>query len=221
MKITAFIAFLLAGQALFAQTFSAWPSTVLNQELAFNEANECYIYFDHPAVDTLHLKWRQLVVMLPEGWTADLCDYGLCYTGIPVNGVMNPAYDTIRPYLKLIVQPNTTAGSAWLWFRAIEIGHDANFLDVYFNLYTPGTVGVKDADKGIVRVFPNPASNTLFLENTATVELPCMLSDMSGKPIWQGALASKATQTIDLTPYSAGLYFLRSAGKTEKIFIQK
>ena len=221
MKITAFIAFLLAGQALFAQTFTAWPSTVLDREVAFNEANECYIYFDHPAVDTLHLKWRQLAVMLPEGWTADLCDYGLCYTGIPANGVMNPAYDTVRPYLKLIVQPGTTAGSAWLWFRAIETAHDSNFLDVYFNLHTPGTVGVQEADKNAVRVFPNPAINTLFVQNNAARELPCLFSDLSGKAIWQGALASKATQTIDLTPYPAGLYFLKMPGKTEKIVIQK
>ena len=221
MKTTLFIAFLLVAQALVAQGFAAWPSTVLDRELAFNEANECYIYFDHPAGDTLHLKWRQLEMSLPEGWTADLCDYGLCYTGIPANGIMNPAYDTVRPYLKLIVQPHTTGGSAWLWFRAIEIGHDANFLDVYFNLFTPGTVGVHETGESAVRVFPNPATHTLFLENSGAQEIPCLLSDISGKTIWQSTLAPQATRNVDLTPYPAGLYFLKMPGKTEKIIVQQ
>ncbi len=181
MKIIVLVWCLLISAALSAQTFSALPAATLDRELAFNEANECYIYFDNPSGDTLRLKWRQLEVSMPEGWSVDLCDYGLCYTGIPANGTMNPVFDTIQPYLKLIVQPNAVAGTAWFWFRAIEVGNDANFADVYFNLFTPGTVGAEEPEISIARIFPNPANNVLFVENTSALPLPARLTDISGR----------------------------------------
>lgn len=218
MRVISLIAWICLSTGLTAQSFSAWPAAVLDRELAFNEANECYIYFDHPAGDTLHLKWRQLEVSLPEGWTADLCDYGLCYTGIPANGTMNPAIDTVLPFLKLIVQPNAVSGNAWLWFRAIEVGNNSNFVDVYYNLFTPGTVGVQTPATAPLRFFPNPAGNTLFVENKAAMSLPVRLTDMSGREIWRSILTQYTTETIDLAPYPAGTYLLRTPEKTEPIF---
>ena len=219
------ILFMLLGLCIWgrlcAQTFSALPFNTLNQELALNEANECYIYFDNPGGDTLRLKWRQLELSLPEGWSADLCDYGLCYTGIPVNGVMNPVFDTIQPYLKLIVQPNTVAGSAWVWFRAIEIGNETNFVDVYFNLFTPGTVAAGEPQAVSSRIYPNPANHTLFVDNKSGQPLPARLKDMSGKVIWQSTLLPAVTASIDLLPYPAGIYFLQMPDKTEKVLLQK
>ncbi len=221
MRITILLLTLITVQTLSAQTFFPWPANTLHQELAFNEANECYIFFDNPSGDTLRLKWRQLELQLPDGWTADLCDYGLCYTGIPANGIMNPVYDTIRPYLKLIVQPHQIPGSAWLWFRAIEIGHDANFQDVYFSLTTPGTVAVSNPAPAAVRVFPNPASTELVLENNTAESLPLRFWDFSGRLLWQSVLAPGASEKKSLLPYPDGLYYLQMPHKTERILIQK
>jgi hypothetical protein len=145
----------------------------------------------------------------------------LCYTGIPANGTMNPAYDTIRPYLKLIVQPGTTTGNGWLWFRAIDIDNTANYLDVYFSLFTPGTVGLVHPEISAVRMFPNPASGFVFLQNKTLNDAPGRLSDLSGRTVWQGILPSQATQNIDLAPYPNGIYFLQTSGKTERLLIQK
>jgi len=221
MKIIVFVWCLLVSAALGAQTFSASPATTLDRELAFNEANECYIYFDNPSGDTLRLKWRQLEVSMPEGWSADLCDYGLCYTGIPANGTMNPVFDTIQPYLKLIVQPNAVAGTAWFWFRAIEVGNDANFEDVYFNLFTPGTVGTGSPQTSTSRIFPNPANNVLFVENKSALPLPARLTDISGRVLWQKTIAPAVMENVDLLPYPSGLYFLQMPDKTERVLLQK
>lgn len=220
MKILGLILALLFGKMLEAQSFTAFPAAVLDQELSFNQANECFIYFDHPAADTLHLKWRQLEVSLPEGWTVDLCDYGLCYTGIPANGTMNPAYDTVRPYLKLIVQPNTTPGSAWLWFRAAAVDNNANYADVYFNLFTPGTTGISTPVSAPVRTYPNPVGNTLFIENNTTSALPFRLTDGLGREIRRSEVPEKTTETIDVSPYPAGIYWLQTHEKTDLILKQ-
>lgn len=221
MKIIVLVWCLLISAALGAQTFSALPAATLDRELAFNEANECYIYFDNPSGDTLRLKWRQLEVSMPEGWSVDLCDYGLCYTGIPANGTMNPVFDTIQPYLKLIVQPNAVAGTAWLWFRAIEMGNDANFADVYFNLFTPGTVGAEEPEISIARIFPNPANSVLFVENTSALPLPARLTDISGRILWQKTILPAVMENVDLLPYPSGLYFLQMPDKSERVLLQK
>jgi hypothetical protein len=219
MRVILLLSWLLACEGLNAQTFSAAPASTLQRELAFNEANECYIYFDNLSGDTLQLKWRQLEMSLPEGWTADLCDYGLCYTGIPANGTMNPVFDTIRPYLKLIVQPNAVAGAAWIWFRAIELGNDANYVDVYFNLFTAGTVSVKAPETTSMRLFPNPASNVLFVENKTAVPLPARLTDLFGRVLRTITVPASTTESIDLAPYPTGYYFLQMPDKTEKVLL--
>lgn len=221
MKIIVLVWCLLISAALDAQTFSALPAATLDRELAFNEANECYIYFDNPSGDTLRLKWRQLEVSMPEGWSADLCDYGLCYTGIPANGTMNPVFDTIQPYLKLIVQPNAVAGTAWFWFRAIEVGNDANFADVYFNLFTPGTVSARGPEISIARIFPNPANGVLFVENTSALPLPARLTDISGRVLWQKTIPPAVLENVDLLPYPSGLYFLQMPDKSERVLLRK
>ena len=80
---------------LLAQTFSAAPDPLFQKEIQFNQANECYIYFDNPSGDSLRLRWRLVESNLPEAWDADLCDYGSCYIGIPPNGLMSTVHDTI------------------------------------------------------------------------------------------------------------------------------
>lgn len=221
MRYFLYILLFLLSRTGISQSFSAWPAQVLDQELAWNEANECFIYFDHPADDTLHLKWRQVEMSLPAGWTADLCDYGLCYTGIPANGTMNPAYDTVRPYLKLIVQPGTLAGSGWLWFRAIDVQQTSNFLDIYFNLHTPGTVGTNTPESSSFQVFPNPATDALFVKNESAASAFTQILDVSGTVKWQGLLAAQTTLSLDITPFPAGVYFLKTGKITERFFVWK
>ena len=221
MRCILLLSCLYTWESLCGQSFFASPANVLDRELAFNEANECYIYFDNPGGDSLRLKWRQLELSLPDGWSADLCDYGLCYTGIPANGTMNLVFDTIRPYLKLIVQPNAVAGTAWIWFRTIEVGNDANFVDVYFNLFTPGTVGLENPGKRFSRIFPNPAHDVLFVENNSPIALPARLTDLSGRVVRQITVPAATTESIDLLPYPAGLYFLQMPDKTEKVLFRE
>ena len=95
---------------------------------------------------------------MPDGWDIDLCDYGLCYVGIPAGGTMNPVSGSTQAYLKLIVQPDTIAGAGWLWFQVYEVGNNSNFVDVYFSLHTPGTSGTASPGQSAgLRIFPNPA----------------------------------------------------------------
>lgn len=202
--------FMAAAPLASAQTFDPVPGALLQKEVAMEVANECYIFFDNPGGDSLRLRWKRMENSSPADWITDLCDFGLCYVGIPAGGLMNPAVGNEQPYLKLIVQPGITPGAAWLWFRVWEDGVPANFADVFFDLHTPGVTSAPGAFPRDVRVFPNPASDHLFLDNAADRPLPVWLTDAMGRPVWNGEIAPGERHSIDLAPWPAGVYFLKT-----------
>ncbi len=206
----------LAFPAL-SQTFSPDPGAVLQRETALEQATECYIFFNNPSGDSLQLRWKKIETSVPAGWAIDLCDYGLCYTGIPASGLMNTAADTARPYLKLIVQPGTTPGAAWLWFRVWQNGNPANTQDVFFDLHTPGTSAVQEAPLPEISIFPNPAPGAVWLRHNGARALPAALRDVSGKILWQGALPAGENLRLELAAWPAGAYFLQTAHTTHTI----
>jgi len=214
----------LSASAVLGQTFQPLTTTLV-QEVAFNQANECYIYFDNPSGDTLRLKWRQLEISMPEGWDIDLCDYGTCYIGIPPNGNMNTVFDTIRPYLKLIVQPGAIPGAipgaAWCWFRVQEVDDSANFADVYFSLFTPGTTASQSPNQSPWRVYPNPAREQLIIDNPTFKTLPGRLFDATGHLVWQDTIDSHSQTHIPLTDRPAGMYFLQLENQSRRVVVEK
>lgn len=208
---------LLATPTLSAQTFFPVPGPLLEQEVALEQATECYIFFDNPGGDTLRLRWKTVEESCPGEWTVDLCDFGLCYVGIPASGLMNPAVGTEQPYLKLIVQPGTTAGTGWVGFRVWEDGNPTNHADVFFSLHTPGVTSAPEVGPAGVRVFPNPTSGVFFVENTGNRVLPAQLADPVGSLIWSGQVAPGDRQTFDLTAWPVGSYFLKTADGTRVV----
>lgn len=201
------------------QTFQPTVAPLHSQEVAPEQANEVYLYLRNPSGDTLHLKWRQLEMSLPDGWDIDLCDYGTCYVGVPPNGVMNPVFDTVQPYLKLIVQPGTTSGAAWCWFRVQEVDHSANFVDLYFSLFTPGTTLTTHIDPTAVHVFPNPVRDFLVIDSRNPIPIFARLFNMSGRVVWQEKIQPNIQTRIAVADWPAGLYFLQMGNETRRVAI--
>jgi Secretion system C-terminal sorting domain len=201
---------------LSAQTFFPLPGALQSSQVAFEQANECYIHFKNPSGDTLQLRWRLLERSLPDGWDVDLCDYGLCYEGIPPNGTMNPVYDTIRPYLKLIVQPGSSGGAGWVWFRAYELGNNSNFQDVYFSLHTPGTLSLPSLDKRErFSVFPNPAQDHIFLSNPTSNPLHLTIFSLQGIEVAQLEIAPLGQSSLTVSHWAKGIYWVKSEHATQ------
>lgn len=221
MKLPAAALLLFWVNISFAQTFQPVPAPLLEKEVAFEQANECYIFFNNPSGDTLQLRWRIISISKPENWVIDLCDYGLCYAGIPPNGTMNPVYDTIQPYLKLIVQPDTSAGSAWLSFRVFEKDNESNYVDVYFSLFTSGFTSASEPEKLSFSIFPNPASDVLFIENKSIMGEVTEILNSSGKRMWVRAIMPGEQKMIEVNTWPDGMYYLVHKQQIQKILIQK
>jgi hypothetical protein len=211
---------LLLPVSLDAQSFFPVGGPLLEQEVAAEAANECYIFFDNPGGDSLLLRWRQLEVSMPAGWDIDLCDYGACYIGIPNNGTMSQVYDTIRPYLKLIVQPDTVAGTAWLWFRVYEASDPANYQDVYFSLHTSGTTGLHTPDPPAFSTYPNPVRDMLFLHNESAAPVPFRLADFQGRVWWRETIPPGTSVSISMAGVPPGWYLVSNTHSVQKILVR-
>jgi hypothetical protein len=76
----------------------------------------------------------------------------------------------------------------------------------------------------LISVFPNPASNTitiLLLNNDAGTTTRFLIFNMIGTKITEGILSS-THQTINVSDFPAGIYFIRAEGfVTQKFVIQK
>lgn len=211
---------LLPLQIASAQTFFATPGPLKTQELAPEQANEVYIFFENSTADTLRLRWKKVEASYPAAWNVDLCDFGTCYVGIPAGGLMNPASAQQQPYLKLIVQPGTAPGAAWLWFRVWEDGNPTNYEDVFFNLNTSGTTAVPELQSGDLRAFPNPSrGGLLVLENNSGQPTDAALSDVSGQIRWTGVLPPGKTNIPASSTWIPGLYILKTRWKTCTVII--
>ncbi len=224
LKMQSFCVALLVvclANPLFSQTFMPLPNAVLLKEVQFDQANECYIYFNNPGGDSLRLRWRLIESNLPQAWDADLCDYGLCYIGIPSNGLMSAVYDTIQPYLKLIVQPGNTPGATWIWFRVNEEGNQSNFVDVFFSLHTPGTLSTSTQNEPGLQAFPNPVNEQLFLQNLQSGSILSRITNTDGRLVWQGMIPANNQQQVMVNDWPAGVYFLQHGNRVQKILIQK
>jgi hypothetical protein len=207
--------------ATFGQTFFPTTGPLRQEEVALDQANEVYIYFDNPSGDSLRLKWRRLETSFADGWDVDLCDYGICYIDIPVNGTMNWAYDSIQPYLKLIVQPGSVPGAGWAWFRVLESGNDANYVDVYFSLHTPGVTASTEPGRTLaVHAYPNPVAETLFLENTRDVPVPVGLFGPDGRLLWRQVLSARSDQSLPVSHLPSGPYFLQTGSSARTVILK-
>ncbi|TVR81510.1 MAG: T9SS C-terminal target domain-containing protein [Chitinophagaceae bacterium] len=95
------------------------------------------------------------------------------------------------------------------------------------------SVGISSNSLSIwdVNVFPNPTSNSVFLEISASsdVDINVELFDVLGKkikPLQNGHLINGQMKiTLDMSPFASGVYFVRltesNGNSTETIRIQK
>ncbi|HMX40311.1 MAG TPA: T9SS type A sorting domain-containing protein, partial [Saprospiraceae bacterium] len=142
----------------------------------------------------------------------------------PASGTMNPVSGPTRAYLKLIVQPGTVPGQAWLWFRVWELGEDSTYADVYFSVHTPGIVstGMAATQELEWLLYPNPAQDVLSLQHFGHgPEAYLRIWASSGQPMWAGQLAVGCGQTLPVGHWPRGLYFVAGAdGQTKRLLLR-
>ncbi|MBP6184520.1 MAG: hypothetical protein KA479_06225 [Saprospiraceae bacterium] len=221
LRIAVVSVLLLVGTKAWTQCFLPVPGPTIDAEVSVNLATEVYIHFENLTEDSLRLRWRRMDSSIPESWDVDLCDFGSCYIGVPASAYMNWSGPYDEPYIKLIVQPGNNPGAGWYWFRVYNAVDESQFQDVYFNLNTPGFVGVNQiAGLSEMSVLPNPVSSHLTIHNPTAFANRLHILHINGMPRWHGFVPSDESIQIDVTTWPAGYYFMVSEASSKLLIIQ-
>jgi hypothetical protein len=84
--------------------------------------------------------------------------------------------------------------------------------------------GIEQIALDNIRIFPNPAGDVINIYNTGNETLKADITDVNGKMVMQGISVSANANTINLSPYSAGVYLLRlhdSSGNVKVVKVAK
>ena len=94
--------------------------------------------------------------------------------------------------------------------------------DVYNNGVS---MGVEiDRVQSSIRVYPNPSQGlfTLDVENVSQSDLNIIVTDIKGQVVFEKQVKSVVSyqQTLDLTRFRAGMYFLRVNDSVTKLMVK-
>lgn len=84
------------------------------------------------------------------------------------------------------------------------------------SLYT----GTKDLSFQNIKVYPNPASSSIFIERNTSEVIDLQIIDLLGQIVYSEKLES-ANQNVDISRFENGIYFIKFGEQIEKLIISK
>lgn len=114
---------------------------------------------------------------------------------------------------------NLTIGSGTNTYSAVDFEKNSTTIK-------PKTTGIKDIVNNVFSIYPNPSKGQLHInwKNGVSGDAQVMISDISGRVIYNQSTSTKSVIEIDLTKLNQGVYFIKvntSKGQhTERIVLQ-
>jgi Secretion system C-terminal sorting domain len=224
-----FFTTLLCGQPLLAQSeLDVLPNpleTTIEFDLSDTYDNAtCHARLKNNGRQTLNLRWEIIVDEAPAGWRFSVCDQNTCY--FTTNSTNVDFYDRI-PYAPVIMMPGDTAklelntfpigqaGAANVRINLYDLANPKTLLNTaYYFLTIEGLTPVTEADKGKLRIYPNPVSDYLTItRNTFIKQL--WVSNVLGKRVrsFDTAFGNK----YDIADLPDGIYLVSMVDANRKV----
>lgn len=195
-----------------AQNYLFSPSANYSGQLSMDMYTEHYMYIAHNLPDTAYITWRVVENTCPEEWDIQACDYQHCYTGLPNNGDMNGVPPGGQGYLRMIVNPFSTAGSGMLHLLIYPTGQPSQYTEAFFNFETStSNIAVTEVDTESVLFLPNE------IQYSGIQGGNLQLYNLNGCLI-EIEKNTNTTGRISLSGLSAGVFILRTPKRRSYIF---
>ena len=99
-----------------------------------------------------------------------------------------------------------------------------DFYQIFLNPHITDTTGIAATEsvRNELKVFPNPVSDKLTIENTSTQKHTIYIYNLNGKMVGSMEIRGGETMTINATNWAAGIYLLQAddrKGRRETIKI--
>lgn len=149
--------------------------------------------------------WNRTELEITDGWETAICDPNVCY-GYESN--VPDDYFTLQPgesdTWDFHLYPFNTEGAAIVRVIVSEVGNFSNNQTAmyYFNQF----VGVAEVLDEAIKIFPNPATDVIRIENGYEVQQLEMF-DLTGKKVMETTVNNSNTIAVNHLP--AGTYIAR------------
>lgn len=214
--------------AIHAQDFGYEPAQELYTDLETDSYNFAHIDIVPPG--GIQFGWETVENTLPDGWTYSLCDYTDCYTNIPDDGMMtvispSEASSGVKGFLKITVDPGLVEGTATVKFYVYNSADYDEGDTITFTFNHSSSLSVDGLTAKTLTVYPNPASDYLYIENQTVDHFDFQLMNLVGEVVYEGAVQSAHQMKVDVSAFESGIYFLGYISKdgirhTQKVLIK-
>jgi len=204
---------------LFAQQYTIAPNDSIVANAPFDDLTHFNITQPNVSGQKLVLSWQQVYLSIPQGWTANLCDNGHCYTDFPLSGTMDTVYSDGYGLMSAGIDPGQTSGTAMIRYALWEAATPEHKDTLTWIITSGNTTGTAEASMSpVVSLYPNPSQNNIYITTRSALDFT--LTDLTGKQILSGTLKA-GFNTIDTRQIPGGNYFISAfANNTTKIFTQ-
>jgi hypothetical protein len=151
---------------------------------------------------------------MPASWSYSLCDEGSCYVGIPSSSTMSPitlAQSQAGAYgfLKINLTVGLNYGSGLVVFYVYD-QNDINRGDtISFEIHWPAPTGIAENNSlANFETYPNPAINTINLENNSGENIHLSMIDVNGSLITDFDMQNGNRLTKDVALLPRGIYLI-------------
>lgn len=204
-----------------AQSFTFEPGETVTETVQLESYKNIQVDMLHPDVDDMNFGWVTVENNMLEKWEYSSCDNGGCYSLLPDSAWIGPLADSVPGYIRLTVNPRDKAGTSTVKIYVYDVKHPNDGKLVTFEITAADITAINDPETPQFRIYPNPATNFLNIENTATTTSFFELTDLTGKTVYKDFVKPDQSKTISLSPYSRGIYFIRSDDrKSQKIILR-
>ncbi len=209
---------MLAGMVpvvLPAQTYTIAPSDSIVAAAPYNTYSHFIIEQHNTTGSYIRLGWEQLSVTIPQGWIADLCDLGNCFTGFPANGIMDTVFAGDYGLLSVAIDPLNIPGIATVRYAVWDVNTPA-LRDTLSWIISAGPAGMAETPLPAAFLVQQVAfENTLLLVTGEHGSYTYSVTTLSGQTITSGFFTARQKE-IPVPEIPSAIYFVSIIDKTGK-----
>jgi hypothetical protein len=226
-----FIVLILTGSSLKAQDFVYYPSQHLVSSISDTALDVFQIDITTPSPEAITYKWDLISNTFPTEWECTLCDYQLCYFGIPNTSTMTPislsdAMSGTIGYINISINTGSTyaTGEVVIYvYDLLDINRGDTISFTISNINTTGVIEEENFTEAYI--YPNPARNNVIISNPDDSPMTLTVYSALGLQIIAQELFPKETVNLKVDHLSRGLYYVsmtNSTGdqKTKRLVLQ-
>ena len=216
------ISITLLPTASFSQkSYSLTTSNNVNLKVVLNQNSASKIYLTNLGNSKLVLKWKRILVNVPNDWIYATCDVGACYGGVPVGPTtMDSISVGTDGFVGIDIEPITTIGNGTIKLYVYQDGYEVQGDTLTWNI-TSQPVGIKEISSNLgINIYPNPASTVLNLKfsNEFNQKIESIyLIDAVGRKVKIIDYSNEDIR-IDISDLNSGCYNLIVESENEKLF---